>query len=425
MSAKALAQVLAGTYRDRQSGQPVKVGVANVHIAPSLAGIEGDLIAAIDLGAKITLVSDPRTHEVMGARVESALAKMGRLHQMLFVEEPHADDEAVGRIRAATHACDSFVAVGSGTINDLCKYAGALEQKPYAVFGTAPSMNGFTSANAAITVKGHKKSLPAQEPLGVFLDLGVLAHAPKRLIRAGFGDSICRATAQVDWLLSHLVRGTAYSSTPFDLLAEDEEALFAEPEALMREDIAAMERLARTLVLSGFGMTIAGGSQPASQGEHLISHYAEMMAPAHYPKSFHGEQIAVATNYMAALQTRLINGPAPRLEQTAWTQADLTTHFGAELAALCWRDFKSKRLEPQAAEQLTAQLADQWDQIVAQLVPVMRTADSMQRALFATGAPSQPADIGWSDDFFHAATHHARLIRDRYTFLDLAGDMAA
>ncbi|MEO0973902.1 MAG: YdeI/OmpD-associated family protein, partial [Pseudomonadota bacterium] len=45
-----------------------------------------------------------------------------------------------------------------------------------------------------------------------------------RLIRAGVGDSICRPTAQTDWLLSHLVLGTPYIEEPFAVLAEDEEA---------------------------------------------------------------------------------------------------------------------------------------------------------------------------------------------------------
>ena len=103
-----------------------------------------------------------------------------------------------------------LIAVGSGTINDLCKYASALDGKPYAVFATAPSMNGYTSVNAAITVEGHKKSLPAQAAAGVFFDLEVLAAAPVRLIRAGLGDSVCRCTAQADWLLAHLLLGRPY-----------------------------------------------------------------------------------------------------------------------------------------------------------------------------------------------------------------------
>ena len=55
------------------------------------------------------------------------------------------------RFHSATAGADAVIAIGSGTINDLCKYASAADRKPYAVFATAPSMNGYTSLNAAIT----------------------------------------------------------------------------------------------------------------------------------------------------------------------------------------------------------------------------------------------------------------------------------
>src|SRR5207344_1377268 len=101
---------------------------------------------------------------------------------LMLEREPHADVETVAALRRACASADALVAVGSGTINDLCKCAAARDGKPYVVFATAPSMNGYTSMNAAITVDGHKKSLPAAAPLGVFIDLEVLAAAPARLI---------------------------------------------------------------------------------------------------------------------------------------------------------------------------------------------------------------------------------------------------
>ena len=36
-----------------------------------------------------------------------------------------------------------------------------------------------------------------------------------------------------------------------------------------------------------------GSSHPASQGEHLISHYGDMLPDAGRPFTFHGEQIGV------------------------------------------------------------------------------------------------------------------------------------
>src|SRR4029450_3551221 len=179
-----------------------------------------------------------------------------------------------------------------------------------AVFATAPSMNGYTSVNAAITVDGHKKTLAAAAPRGVFVDLKVLARAPVRLIRAGIGDSICRPTAQSDWLLSHLIRGTTYRSAPFALLANDEPVWLEHPEAVVGGDVDAMRALARSLLLSGLGRNRWGGSYPASQAEHLVSHYLDMFAQS---SSLHGEQVAVATLAMARLQEGVPQAPAPTL----------------------------------------------------------------------------------------------------------------
>ena len=141
-------------------------------------------------------------------------------------------------------------------------------------------MNGFVSLNAAITMHGHKLSLPAQAPAGAFFDLSILGAAPPRLLRAGLGDSLCRTTAQADWLMAHLLFDTPYRELPFDLLADDEAPLFAGAAELMRGDPEVVERLVNTLVLAGFGTAIVGNSQPASQGEHLVSHFIDMFADA-------------------------------------------------------------------------------------------------------------------------------------------------
>ena len=328
MSAETLRRLVAGEYPDPDGGGMLAVPTRSVVIAESLAGDEADLVAALGLGRRLCVVSDPVTREVLGARVERALAAIGDTTPVVLPGQPHADAATVELVRAASRGADGLVAVGSGTLNDVCKYAAALDGKPYVVFGTAPSMNGYTSVNAAITVDGLKKSLAAAAARGVYLDLAVLAAAPVRLIRAGLGDSLCRPTAQADWLLAHLLRGEPYREAPFALLAEDEARLLAEPEALVRGDRAAIARLARTLVLSGFGMTICGGSYPASQGEHLISHYADMRGAPDWPPSFHGEQIGVTTLTMARLQERLLAGGPPRVGPTRLDAAALAATSG-------------------------------------------------------------------------------------------------
>jgi glycerol-1-phosphate dehydrogenase [NAD(P)+] len=393
-----------------------------VVIADSLAGDEAELVRRLALGRTFAVVSDPVTHGVLGARVERALGAIGAVTSLVLPGQPHADEATAAEVeRAAAHA-DAFVAVGSGTITDLSKYAAARAGKPCVTFGTAPSMNGYTSPSAAITVDGLKKSLPAVAPVGVFLDLGVLAAAPARLIRAGLGDSLCRPTAQADWLLAHLLRGEPYRAAPFALLAEDEPGLLADADALVRGDRAAVARLARTLVLSGFGMAICGGSYPASQGEHLISHYADMLGAPDWRPSFHGEQVGVTTLAMAALQEEILAGPAPRIGPTRADEPALVRHFGPALGPACWRELARKRLDAEAAETLTQRLAGEWETIRSCLRAVTRTAGELRGALTRAGAPLTPDALGWPRAFFRDAVLHAREIRSRWTFLDLAAD---
>jgi len=422
MSQDLLDRLLAGTLPDPDGAGLLSVPVRNVVIAHTLVGHEGELVRSLALGPKLAVVSDPTTRRVLGERVVAALSAAGPIEEVVLGEAPHADDATVAAIRARTKDADALIAVGSGSINDLCKYSAFQDAKPYAVFGTAPSMNGYTSMSAAITEHGHKKSLPARPPQGVFLDLGVLAAAPARMIRSGLGDSACRSTAEADWLLAHLLFGHTYRHAPFMLLRRDEDALLAKATALMTGDLDAMEILARTLVLSGLGMTLCGGSYPASQGEHLISHYIDMLGDPAWPASFHGEHIAVTTLTMARIQETMLEDPAPAVAPSSLGPVEFELHFGAELGASCWAAFAKKALSPDAAAALQGRLAREWPEIRQRIGAVVRPSAEIEKALLAAGAPTRPADIHVPEGFYREAVLHAREIRDRYGFLDLAAD---
>src|SRR5688572_22381894 len=195
-----LDQLLAGTFHDPDGGGAIGVATRSVVIAPSLKGSEKALIDHLGFGRRIAVVSDSITHGILGAAVERAIEGGYDVTSIVLPGKPHPDDETVAALRRETARADALIAVGSGTLNDLCKFASAKDGKPYAVFATAPSMNGYVSLNAAITEHGHKKSLPAQAPLGAFFDISILSAAPARMIRSGLGDGLCRTTSQADWL---------------------------------------------------------------------------------------------------------------------------------------------------------------------------------------------------------------------------------
>ena len=416
-----LERLLAGRFPDPDGSGMLSVPVRTVVIGTDLGRSAAALLAPLRLGARLAVLHDPDTRAALGAEVAAAAMAAFDVQEVVLPPHPKPDADTVALVRNAASACDAIVAVGSGTINDLGKYAAHLSGKPYVVFGTAPSMNGYTSVNAAITERGHKKTLPASGAAGVFLDLDVLGKAPPRLIAAGFGDSACRTTAQADWLLAHLLLDQPYRRAPFALLEEDEPAMFAQAAGLCRGDRAALALLARTLALSGFGMAICGGSYPASQAEHLISHYIDMLGEPGWPESFHGEHIAVTTLTIVRLQARLFAAAeSPTLRPTGDTPQAFTAHFGEVLGQECWKAFAPKNFDAAAMAGLDARLRRQWPEIRAAIRAVLLPVDSIEAALAAVNAPMTPEALGVPRPFYRAATLHARRIRDRYTCLDLA-----
>lgn len=419
---ETIDRILSGTYPDPDGGPPLDVPTRSVVIADTLAGDEAALLRDLGFGGRLAVVSDPNTWEALGERVTRDLDGAFDVLPVRFPAPPHADTETVEQLRGQAARADAYIAVGSGTINDLCKYAAARDDKPYAVFATAPSMNGYTSVNASITVDGHKHTVPARGAEGVFMDLGVLAAAPRRMIVSGLGDSLARPTAQADWLLSHLLLDTPYREAPFAILSEDEDALFAEPDALVAGDLAAMARLARTLVLSGFGMTICRSSAPASQGEHLISHYMDMCPPAGWPGALHGEQVGLATLSMSRVQQCVLEGPAPRLAATDVSEQAALAAFGPGLAPGCVAAWRKKAVAGERVDALNDRLSAEWNTIRGRIAGVTRPASAIEAALLRSGGPVVPADLGLDARYYASAVLAARMIRDRYTFLDLACD---
>lgn len=412
-----IAELLAGRFRDPDTGASIASPVKSVVIERSLTGSEAALVRQLDLPSPFAVVTDQNTYEVLGRRIEEALRGVVPIR---LEGSPIADDRLAAQVMRAGLKAGSYIAVGSGTIDDLAKLAAARQVKPYAVFPTAPSVNGYASASASIYVGGLKQTLPAPPPLGVFCDLEVLAAAPGRLIAAGLGDAICRSTAQADWLLSHRLLGTAYSRAPYALLGNAEEALLGEPEGLRRGDAVAVERLMRVLVLSGLGMALSKSSAPVSQGEHLIGDYLDCMPPPGWRPALHGERIAVAALAMTRLQESVLGGAPPVILPDTVDEKSLTQHFGAKLGAACWRELKPKLADRDRAETLNAKLAAIWPSLTEELAAITRPASQLADILKRAGAPTSYRDLDLDRHYFATAIWHARELGDHYTFLDLA-----
>lgn len=379
-----------------------------------------DELIAIALPVKnFAVVDDVNTEKELGSKIHRAIKDRFSSTHITLKDGVHAEDQMVNHIRTQSKKCDAIIAVGGGTINDLCKYAAYLDGKPYIVFPTAASMNGYLSANASITISNHKTTVTATLPKAVFCDFGIIANAPPRLRKSGLGDSLARPTAQADWLLSHLLLNTKYDGRPFELLANIEPELFDNVGGIAKNDPQTISTLMQTLLLSGLGMTIAGGSYPASQGEHIIAHAYNMLKNNRNNintkdgfHALHGEEIAVTTLYMARLQEKLLSSKF-NFRGDKLDESYITDLFGDELMQEFRQAFDKK------SELINNAAPAKWDETREQISKIMIPAQQIENILKKSESPATLGAIGWNEQDFTSACSAARFTRDRFTFLDV------
>lgn len=418
-----IREIVADRWVNPETGQTVSVPYESVVIDTDLDGREADLVRGLELGDSFVVVTDGATWDAMGGRVARALGALGPV-RTLVLDRPHADMATVADLTQKLAGAEAVIAVGSGTINDLCKYVTGLDGRRYAVFATAASMNGYTSTTASLNLdSGLKVSMPSHAPSGVFIDLTVSAAAPSHLSAAGFGDCLVRSVAQVDWWMSHRLLGSVYSAVPFLMEAADEIELNARAHLIPTGDIGANGYLHRVLTLCGLGVSFTGMSNHGSMGEHQISHYIDCFAGDRHPGTLHGQQVGVGVLTMARLQAQMLaSDKAPVLRPTSLDPTDMSRRMGPAIAAQCLADIKPKILDAEAAAALNERLQDIWPDLRRELAAFVIPVPEMTRLLQAAGGPLTAADLGLSAEFYREAVIHCREMRNRFSFLDLAAD---
>jgi len=311
---------------------------------------------------------------------------------------------------------NAIVAVGSGTVNDIAKMASFMLGGEYGIVATAPSMNGYLSANASVIDHGVRVSRSAHMPKHIWMDINILLEAPAYLIASGVGDSLSRTTAQADWLLSHVVLNTHYNSDIFEMQLPYEMHVFDHVEKLLKGDSNIMISLAKLLLLSGYGMTLAGSSAPASGGEHMIAHVLDMAGGSAKQRLTHGIQIAVTTLAMSRIQQKQVE----ELLDRHITVPDFNSQ-GLE-ALLSDEQLKACK---GAYEEKAALFAQKGCALVSEanikaIKQVMLCVDVLEDVASRVGLKNKPQDIGWQTKAFNQAIKGARFTRNRWTFLDIA-----
>lgn len=418
-----LNDLVAGQWHHPVTGEMATVPFKSIVIQDSLDGREADLLASIGFQEKkLAVVCDRFTYDALAGRLVQTLKTNGFSFDNIVWQTPVCSDQGVTELRGLTSAAEALVAVGSGTINDSVKYAGFLDNKPFATFPTSP-MTAHFAGSASVSFDGMKRSIPASHAEGVFVDLEVLRGCPQRLIWSAYADVVCRTTAQVDWLLSHRLLNKPYWDTVYHLLAPDEPFLMANPEDVVAGEIEAIARVTRMNGLMGLGTAFAGSTHHGSMAEHMLSHYIDMFAGDRHPGTTHGEQVGVATLAMNRLHHHILDDDSPPvLKATVVDRDAIEMRFGKTITEACLQSFMTKCFDHDAIDRLNEALAKIWPDLTRELRPLMLESDDIENALRRVGAPVSAADLGLSADFWRDALRYSRFTRDRYTMLDLAGD---
>jgi len=412
----------AGTWVDPETGHSLDAAFKHIVIAENIDVSNGSIIKRVMPAQSYVVVSDQNTHEVLGREIQEAL---GGSTRSVILDKPHADAADVANLVEKTKDAEAVIAVGSGTINDLCKYVTFQDGRDYCVFGTAPSMNGYTSTTASITLdNGMKTTLPAHAAKGVFLDLNINAQAPQYLIAAGLGDCICRPTAQVDWYFSHLMLGTKYSNSPYVLQQADEKALFERVAKLGEGDRDAVGYLHRVLTLCGFGISVTGMSHPGSMGEHQISHWIDNFAADQHPGTVHGTQVGVASLTMARLQEQVLSSQSPpRVKATVIDEKAIRARYPSAAVEGCLKAVHAKALDENQASMFNEKLAEIWPKQRLKMQSMAMPSATLSKHLQLAGGGITAEQIGLPRDLYRQAVLYSLELRDRYSMLDLAANM--
>ena len=225
------------------------------------------------------------------------------------------DEAAVAFIQGfLTPQTAALVGVGSGVINDLCKYVSCAAQLPYLIVATAPSMDGYASKGAAMTLGGMKVTTSAPPPRWIVGDSELLATAPTQMLRSGIGDILGKFSCLADWKLSALINGETFCQRIYDDVLAQARMTADDIEAILARDPDAVCRLFEGLVLVGVAMSLAGNSRPASGSEHHLAHFYEIAGLVRgFDYMAHGIDVGHGAVVTCTLRHALLDGllPAP------------------------------------------------------------------------------------------------------------------
>ncbi len=376
--------------------------------------------------SKPLVIMDANTEEAAGLRVvdELSSAKV-RVATCRFPEHSglFANESAVSRLQARVSEAkpDAMFAVGSGVITDLTRYVASRTGLEFVSIPTAASMDGYASSVAAMEFGGMKTTYPAVPPVAIFADPDTVAAAPPEMTRAGLGDLLGKASARVDWLISHGLNGEQFCPEVERRVTESFVEAASHVDDSLGQSPQAVSQLLHGLIESGIAMAMMGSSRPASGCEHHASHFWDLLASNGWrPHASHGLQVGYATHFAMRLQRFAFGGGVPTLkpprpvtsdgdEESSWLEGHAIA-VGAVMEEK--RHYQRDRISEWPGT------ARQWEVLQDRAGEAMRVFPMVSKALLTAGIPTEPGFLDIDAATLRTTFRLANRLRSRYTTLD-------
>ncbi|MDO4887592.1 MAG: sn-glycerol-1-phosphate dehydrogenase [Actinomycetaceae bacterium] len=401
----------------------------------------GPMFAKLFPGSKALVVADENTFAAAGQAVVDSLKESG----IEFAEDPYifpgtptlyAGYENVEILRDhIAPLTDAIVcSIGSGTLNDIAKLASGELGRPYMNVCTAASVDGYASFGASIARDGFKITRSCPAPAGLIADNEVIKDAPQRLTATGYGDLIEKVPAGADWILADALGIEAIDDYVWGLVQGPLRDSLADPQAIGSGDSKAIEGLTEGSLMSGLAMQAAQSSRPASGAGHQFSHTWEMEGHGldWEPPLSHGFKVGIGTIASCAIWEVFLRKEAEDFDVDAALAAVKTPeHIEAEVREALQPRMQdeavkhslAKRVEGEQLVERIELLKRKWPELKERCSAQLMDAQEVMDRLKTVGAPHHPEliDIDW--ERFRQTHYKARMIRDRYTVLDILTDL--
>lgn len=372
---------------------------------------------------KILIVADENTYCAAGEKTEKALGKKS-IERVIFTgkEILIPNENAIDTVNAKINGIDLIVGIGSGVIQDLCKYVSHFAKIPYIIVATAPSMDGYASSGAAMILKGMKETVPATLPYAIVADTEVLKNAPMDMIKAGYGDIIGKYSALNDWELSHLVNDEYLCKYIFDTTYEMIEKTLKTATGLTKRDESSVKTLMEALTVVGIMMSFATTSRPASGSEHHLSHFFEITGIVkNQPYLTHGIDVAYSTVVTAYIRERLLAKELPakqyQMDESDYKRAIKESYGTVAQGCIALQEklgtYKRDRLS----------IYKQNEDKIRKILAKMPSATEISNMLRLVGLDINEFVELYGKEKILSAIRYAKDLKDRYTVLWLNYDL--